>query len=541
MKQDQFIPPKEDSYNGIFNLKKAGVEVSLTAEQAEEMWKCKNDIHYFVNTYCKIISLDDGLVNFKTYTYQNRMIEKIEKNRFSIFLWPRQMGKSTTVAAVLLHYIVFNTEFKVAILAQKADQAREILGRLQLMYQELPWWMQPGVVTWNKGNLILGNRSEAFTSATKGSGVRGKSISLLYLDEFAHVDNDVEFYESSYPVVTSGTSTKIVITSTPNGLNLFYKLCSEAEAKKNEYVFDKAHWYEHPKRDAAWHQEQLRNMTERQFDQEFECSFLGSSGTLLSPSKLQQLSFVDPIKVIGDNRDFKIYKDPEPDKQYVITADVSEGVGRDYSVISVVDVTAAPFEQVAMMRSNIMSPLLLADLLNRTGKAYNEAVIVVESNTYGKQTVDSLWYDYEYENMLITKPHQQDAKITGAGAKANPGVKTSKKTKLLGCSQLKGLIESDQLVIRDVETIHELSTFIKKGTSYEAEKGKNDDIVMSLVIFAWFSAQPYFSDMIDTNVRMLVRDNLLQQDEYTTAFGFLDDGLDDGDEISHSLFYSLRN
>lgn len=284
-----FVAPKSDCYNGVHNLKKAGIEVSLTAEQIEEMWKCKNDIKYFIRNYCKIISLDHGLVNFELFSYQERMVDKIEKNRFTIFLWPRQMGKSTTVAATLLHYIIFNSEFKVAILAQKADQAREILGRLQLMYQELPWWMQPGVVTWNKGNIILGNRSEAFTSATKGSGVRGKSISLLYLDEFAHVDNDVEFYESSYPVVTSGTTTKIVITSTPNGLNLFYKLCTEAEQKKNEYVFDRALWSEHPARDEQWRDEQLRNMTERQFEQEFECVGFNTGVTLREKDQIYNL------------------------------------------------------------------------------------------------------------------------------------------------------------------------------------------------------------------------------------------------------------
>lgn len=270
------------------------------------------------------------------------------------------------------------------------------------------------------------------------------------------------------------------------------------------------------------------------------CGFLGSAGTLISPSKLQQLTFIEPIRIIGDNRDFKIYKEPEKDHQYVITVDVSEGVGRDYSVISVFDVTLTPFEQVAMMRSNIMSPLLLADMINRTGLAYNEAVVIIESNTYGKQTTDSLWYDYEYENMLITRPDQSDIKITGSGQRSQPGIKTTKKTKLLGASSLKGLIESNQLKINDAETIHELSTFIKRGTSWQAEKGKNDDIAMTLIIFAWFTSQTYFSDMVDTNVRRLVRDNLLQQDEYTTAFGFLDDGVSNDNEVSHSLFYSFR-
>lgn len=302
---------KDDCYNGIHGLKKAGIQLGLTARQAEEMYKCKNDVQYFVNNYCKIISLDHGLVNFKTYSYQNRMLEKIENNRFSIFLWPRQMGKSTTVAAMLLHCIVFNQEYKIAILAQKADQAREILGRLQLMYQELPWWMQPGVITWNKGNIILGNRSEAFTSATKGSGVRGKSINMLYLDEFAHVDNDVEFYESSYPVVTSGTTTKIVITSTPNGMNLFYNLCTKAERGENEYVFDRALWSEHPKRDQKWYEEQMRNMTERQFEQEFECVGYESRVTLREGETTFNLPIGDVWTLLPsvDNSDCKYVKD----------------------------------------------------------------------------------------------------------------------------------------------------------------------------------------------------------------------------------------
>jgi len=438
------------------------------------------------------------------------------------------MGKTTTVAAVLLWYAIFNKKYNIYVLAQQRGQAIEILDRIKEMYELLPWWFQPGVYTWNRGSIQLGNKSRIVTAATGGSGVRGKSVHLLYLDEFAWVENDVEFYTATYPVVSSGDKSKIIITSTPNGMNLFYKIWTEAIRNENAYVWDDAHWSENPYRDDKWYKQQLSNMSERQFKQEFECEFQGSSDTLLSPACLQRLAHQLPMKYLGDQREFKIYEEAKPGHNYVVAVDVSEGIGKDYSVVSVIDVTTAPYKQVAMMRSNIISPLLLADLINKTGHEYNEAYVIVESNTYGKQVVDALWLDYEYENMLLSRSANNDAKLAGArNEKITPGVKTTKKTKQLGCSNLKGLIESNQLIVQDFETIQELNSFSKKGNSFEAEKGKTDDIVMSLVIFAWFAAQPYFEDTFDQNTRDLIRKNILQDEEYHNAFGFMDDGLDD--------------
>ena len=526
---------KAACYNGNINLKKAGTVLQLEQWQLDEIIKCANNHEYFIEQYCRIIDLDKGMVNFKMFPYQKRAVQKLVDHRFNIWKWPRQMGKSTCVAAILLWYAIFNEDYKIAILAHKSDQAREILGRLQLMYEELPWWMQPGVVTWNKGNIILGNRSEVFTAATTGSGVRGRSINLMYLDEFAFVENDVEFYTGTYPVVTSGSTTKIFITSTPNGMNLFYKLWTDAVAKKNEYMVDQAHWHEHPRRDEKWKQEQLRNMSERQFSQEFMTEFLGSSDTLISGKKLQQLTYEEPLRILGENRDFRIYEEPVPGSSYVVTVDVSEGIGKDYSVVSVIDAGQAPFRQVAMLRSNIIDPLILANLVNNIGKQYNEALVIIETNSVGKQCVDALWFDYEYENVLISKTQKSENKVLG-GRQQEIGVRTTKRTKLLGCSSLKSLIESDQLLIRDFDCVSELSSFIKKGPSFEAEKGKTDDIVMSLVLFAWFSSQPYFHEMVDLNVRMIVRDNLIHQEEYTVAFGFLDDGTDSDYSANSGLF-----
>ncbi len=531
----------QDCYNGLNNLKKAGVHVELTPEQAEEIYKCSQDFEYFLENYVQILSLDMGTVPFKPFDYQRRAMKKIVGNRFTILRWPRQMGKTTTVAAVLLWYAIFNRKYNIYVLAQQRGQAMEILDRIKEMYELLPWWFQPGVHSWNKGSIQLGNKSKIVSAATGGSGVRGKSVNLLYLDEFAWVENDVEFYTATYPVVSSGSTSKIIITSTPNGMNLFYKLWTEAQRGENAYVWDDALWYEHPARDKDWYDQQMANMSERQFNQEFLCEFQGSSDTLLSPNVLQRLTFQQPIRLVGDQKDFKVYEDPKPGHNYVLTADVSEGVGKDFSVVSVIDVTEAPYKQVVMMRSNIMSPLLLADLIDKTGKKYNEAYVIVESNTYGKQVVDALWMDYEYENLLLSRSSSNDAKLSGArNEKITPGVKTTKTTKRLGCSNLKGLIEANQLIIQDYDTVQELNSFAKKGTSYEAEKGKTDDIVMTLVIFAWFAAQPYFEDTFDQNTRDIIRQNILQEAEYHTAFGFMDDGMDDEFGSSAELFGSFH-
>lgn len=440
---------------------------------------------------------------------------------------------TTVVAGYLLHEAIFNKKFNIAILANKRDQAIEILDRFQTMYEELPWFLQPGVKMWNKGSLSLGNGTKVFTAATSGSSIRGKSVNVVYLDEFAHIEDDVRFYTSTYPVITSGKKTKVIITSTPNGMNLFYKIWTDSENGRNAFARCKVHWSEHPHRDETWKKEQLSNMSEKQFAQEFLTEFLGSSDTLLSPTRLQKLTFVPPISAASDENT-NVYGEPQPGKSYVMTVDTSEGVGKDYSVISVIDVTETPYKQVAVYRNNTIPPILLAQVASRMGWAYNEAVIVVESNSCGAQVCDALWYEFEYENMLLSKTKQGD-NIVADGGKAIAGVRTTKKTKMQGCSSLKQLIESETLLIYDYATVYEFMTFIKKNNSWQAEQGKTDDIVMSLVMFAWFVTQPYFSEMVDADMRKIMRDNLNMQEEFGMILGMFDDGMDDSPD-SVSLF-----
>lgn len=518
---DQF--KYDNCYNGQINLKRTGVKMRLTMGDMEELAKCRDSVEYFLAKYGRIISLDDGVVPFKLYDYQKKMLKTVEDNRFSILMLPRQYGKTTVVAGFLLHQAIFNPKFTIAILANKREQAIEILDRFQTMFEELPWFIQPGVKMWNKGSLSLGNGTKVFTAATSGSSIRGKSVNLVYLDEFAHIEDDVRFYTSTYPVITSGKKTKVIITSTPNGMNLFYKIWTDSENGRNSFARCKVHWSEHPHRDEEWKREQLSNMSEKQFAQEFLTEFLGSSDTLLSPTRLQKLTFVPPIEAASDENTW-VYAEPQPGRSYVATVDTSEGVGKDYSVISVIDVTETPYRQVAMYRNNTIPPILLAQVAYRIGTAYNEAVLVVESNSVGMQVCDALWYEYEYENMLLSKTKQGD-NVVADGGSAVSGVRTTKKTKLIGCSSLKQLVESETLLIYDYSTVMEFMTFIKKNTSWQAEPGKTDDIVMSLVLFAWFATQPYFSEMVDVDMRKLMRDNLSMQEEYGMILGMFDDGM----------------
>jgi hypothetical protein len=515
-----------DFYNGNQNVKKVGIEQRFTPEQVKEYYKCKHDIIYFIKKYCKIITLDHGLQLLDLYPYQEEMIKAYSDKRFVINILPRQMGKTTAVAAFVMHFVLFNSEKSIGILANKASTAREILNRIKRMYENLPLWMQPGVKTWNKGDIELGNDSVIIAESTSSDSVRGFSFNMIFLDEFAHVEHQVEFWESTYPVISSGDSSKVIITSTPNGMDLFHKIYTEAEQGLNDFYPIKVHWSDHPKRDEKWKETTLKNIGQLQFDQEFEIQFLGSSGTLISGNALKQLTHRIPIVEGGG---LSKYYDPMEAHNYIIIADVSRGKGLDYSAFQVIDVTYMPYQQVCVYRNNMVTPLDYADTIFRTAKAYNNASVLVEINDVGAQVADSLYYDFEFENIIFTENAGARGKriSTGYGKATDRGIRTTKTVKAIGCSMLKLLIEQHQLIINDHNTIDELSRFTKKGTSYEADKGCHDDLVMGLVLFAWMTDQQYFKEMTDISTLSKLRD--LSDDELEqqlTPFGFIETGHD---------------
>ena len=519
-----------NQYLGNPLLKKANVSVEFTKEQIQEYQKCMDDPIHFIQTHMKIVSLDEGLVPFDMYDFQKNMVQTFHDNRFTICKLPRQSGKSTTIIAYLLHYVLFNPNVNVAILANKPSTARDILGRLQLGYENLPKWLQQGVISWNKGSLDLENGSSILAASTSASAIRGGSYNIIFLDEFAYVPSSLaeEFFSSVYPTISSGKSTKVMIVSTPHGMNMFYKLWTDAQSKKNDYIPLEVHWSEVPGRDEVWKEETIRNTSQSQYNSEFECEFLGSIDTLIAPHKLKVMPYVDPIQ---SNADLDIFERPDPKKTYFLTADVSRGTSQDYSAFLVLDVTQMPYRVVAKYRNNEIKPLIFPQKIHEVAKAYNECFVLVEVNDIGEQVANALQFDLEYDNLVMASMRGRAGQILGAGfsgGNAQLGVRTTKAVKRIGCSNLKQLIESDKLLIPDYDIMSELSTFVVKGSSHQADDGCTDDLVACLFIFAWAVDQQYFKELTDNDIRERMYAEQKEQLEQDMApFGFIDNGIDD--------------
>ena len=520
----------DNVYLGNPNLKKANTPHEFTEEQVIEFIKCKNDPVYFAKKYIKIVSLDEGLTQFIPYDFQETLIKRFHENRFNICKMPRQTGKSTTSVSYLLHYAVFNDSTNIGILANKAATARDLLGRLQTAYENLPKWMQQGIISWNKGSLELENGSKILAASTSASAVRGMSFNILFLDEFAFVPNHIaeSFFASVYPTITSGKNTKVIMVSTPHGMNHFYRYWHDAERNKNEYVPTDVHWSEVPGRDAVWKEQTIANTSEQQFRVEFECEFLGSVNTLIAPSILKNMVYDNPIT---KNAGLDIYEKPEKEHNYIITVDVARGLGNDYSAFIVFDVTQFPYKVVAKYRNNEIKPMLFPNVILDVAKGYNNAYILVEVNDIGDQVASILQYDLEYENLLMASMRGRNGQIVGqgfSGKKTQLGVRTTAAVKKLGCSNLKTMIEDHKLLTCDYEIISELTTFTQKHNSFEAEEGCNDDLAMCLVLFAWLVAQEYFKEMTDNDIRKRIYEEQKNQIEQDMApFGFIETGLED--------------
>ena len=517
-----------ETYLGNPNLKNVGQNIEWTKDTLAEYMECKENTEHFIRNYVRIVHVDKGLVPFDLYDYQSDMIQKFTDNRFVICKMPRQTGKSTTIIAFLLHYLLFNESVNIAILANKGATARELLSRLQLAYEHLPKFLQQGVVTWNKGNIEVENGSKVIAAATSSSAVRGSSFNVIFLDEFAHVPQNIaeSFFTSVYPTISSGESTKVLIVSTPLGLNMFYKMWIEAEEGRSDYVPIEVHWSEMPGRDERWKTETIRNTSEVQFTQEFECEFVGSTYTLIAPSKLRSMVFKTPLHI---NNNLSVYAEPVKNRTYALIADTSQGKGVDYSAFSVFDVSEMPYTQVAVFRDNTISPLLYPNVIYNVGNKYNMAHVLIEVNDIGSQVADTLHYDLEYENIMIVTMRGRAGQQIGGGFAKNIqlGLRTSKQIKRIGCAALKDLIEQDQLIIPDFESIKELTTFALQNNTYQAEEGAHDDIAMTLVIFAWLVQQRYFKELTNMDIRKKMWEEQMETlEQDMLPFGLIDDGME---------------
>ena len=529
----------KESYRDNPKLKRVGIEYKFTKEQVEEYLKCAADPIYFAK-YISIISLDRGLVPFEMYDFQKDMMRTFNDNRFVIVKCPRQVGKTTTAVAYLLWTILFKDSQNIAVLANKGQTARDILGKLQLAYENLPMWLQQGVVEWNKGRIELENSSVIVANSTSSSAARSGAYNIVFLDEFAFVPGNVayDFITSVYPVITSGTKTKILMVSTPNGMNLFYKMWMDAVEKRSNYKPFEIHWSMVPGRDDAWREETIRNTSERQFQQEFETEFLGSSNTLISAKKLQEITYINPII---EHDLLRIYEAPikadgekhEKDHLYAMMVDVSEGKGLDCSAFTIIDISKTPYKQVASYKSSAISPILFPTIIYNAARLYNDAYVLVEINNT-PQVAETLHSDLEYENLwkVFTgnkKPQQLSA---GFARGIQMGLKMSPQVKRIGCSNLKALIEGDKLIINDFDTYSELTTFVAKKNSFAAEDDANDDLVMSLVLFGWVTTQKYFREIVNHDLRKQIQvENMNQYDEEMVPAPIMDDGIGSYSEL----------
>jgi len=529
-------------YNANPNLKAIGVEVNYTPEQIQEYIKCKTDYIYFIETYCQIVTLDRGLQPFKLYECQKRKLKIIHENRKVILMEGRQQGKTTTSAAYILWYTIFQDAKNVAILANKATAAREVLARYQVMFEGLPIWLQQGVKSWNKGDIELENGSKVFTAATSASGIRGKSVNLLYVDEAAIIPNTVaeQFFASVYPTISAGETTKILLSSTPLGYNHFWKFWNDADNKRNGFVNLFIPYWEIPGRDKKWADEQRGILGDLKFNQEVLCKFLGSALTLINSDVIGNMS---PTYPIYSKDGLDVYEEPvyeieteeyddfgkpkfKPPHSYVLIADVGAGIDGDYSAFSVIDITTAPYKQVAKFRKNDVSPLLYPNFIYKVAKEYNNAYILIEINI-SEQVANILHNELEYENLLFVNRNAQGQTISGGfgGGRTQLGVTTDRKVKRIGCMNFKSMVEEQKLLIPDADTISEITTFIESKGSYAADDGYNDDLVMTLVLFGWLTTQPYFKDLNDINLRELIYKTRIKAIENElTPFGFIADG-----------------
>ena len=518
-----------ENYLGNPRLKSVGQNVEWTEESVIEYQKCWEDPEHFIEKYVKIVHVDRGLVPFDMYPYQKKMIHTFQNDRFVICKMPRQTGKSTTIISFLLHYILFNQSVNCAILANKLSTARELLGRLQLAYENLPKWMQQGVVVWNKGDIALENGSKILAAATSSSAVRGSSFNIIFLDEFAHVPNNIadQFFTSVYPTISSGETTKVFIVSTPLGLNMFYKMWIDAEEGRSNYTPIDVDWREVPGRDEKWREVTIKNTSQQQFTQEFECEFIGSTLTLIAPSKLRTMTFQTPI---ASQSGMDVYEQPQKGKTYCIVADTAQGKAQDYSALSVFDITEIPYRQVAKYRDNKISPMLYPNVVYNIGMKYNTAWTLIEVNDVGQQVAEALHFELEYENILMCSMHGRAGQKVGGGFGKNNqlGIRTSKQLKRIGCAALKEMIETDKLIVPDFETIAELTTFASKHNSFEAEEGHHDDLAMTLVIFSWLVQQQYFKDMTNLDIRkQMYKDQMEALEQDMLPFGIIDSGYED--------------
>lgn len=508
------------SYNANPYLKRAFVNLQFSNWQVDEIIKCMNDPYYFFENYYYVKTPDGIEMLFNPYKYQRLMLDTMLHERFVICRMARQSGKSTIVIAYMLWNILFHQNRDLAILSKTEKDSIGLLTRIKFAYEKLPKWMQQGITRFDQTKIELENKSSITAAATTSAAARGSSYYCVFLDEFAFVPGNMaeEFYTSVYPTISAGKNTKIFIVSTPNGMNLFYRMFDDAERRKSTFVPITFDWTVVPGRDETWKIREIKNIGQEKFDQEYAVQFLGSVNTLIGSQAMHELKKLQ-IQPIDKRNGLDIFDYVVPGRKYIITVDTSEGVGKDYSAFSVIDVTEKPYVLVAKYRNNREPILTYPNIILSVARRYNDAYVLIEVNDLGSQIASTMFYQFSYDNLICTNTSTGSkygqVAVLGNGKNKRLGLKMSQSTKRVGCANIKDIIESGQLIIRDFDYLVELSNFVKTKDSFAAKEGETDDLVMTLVMFGWLAKQDVFSSMTKTDIQ---RDWKNQKEEIHLPF-----------------------
>lgn len=550
-------------YEGKQHLRKGNIVFEYTDAEIQEIARCANDIVYFAEKYA-VVMTDDGIKKVKLREYQKTMLKNLQDNRFNIVLASRQMGKTVTSSIFNAWFITFNFDKNTLLLANKADSTKEIIDKAKVVIEHLPFYMKPGIIKYDVMNVRADNGCRLVGQSTTAKAGIGFTIHNLYLDEFAHIPPNIVdvFYENVYPTLSSSKISRINITSTPNGFNKFYEIWSAAEKGDNAYTPLRIDWWQHPDRDDAWYQRELRNLgSEEAFNRQYGNEFVSSSTLLLSPGSMAQMRkkakkfihheleefdniHIDVKGFLGFHPSFDIENARSEDHRFLFSVDIAEGNGGDYSVINVFEIEPMTKKHI----DNIQNPGAMYDFFRMNQIAVfrsNEHVIedfakilytlacevfnpesvkmIIEFNTYGSilmkylQTVFPQRNEFE-DDMVLRFKHRHDSKGL------NFGIRLKADNKSVFCQNFKKLIEQNRLFINEVETVNEASLFgtLKNG-SYGAQMGHDDTVMTGICATEFFSTTDYADyveellDIIDEDLHdymesVLYRDNDSQGD-----------------------------
>jgi hypothetical protein len=489
-------------FNGITNLRDAKETVKLKPEQLAEIKKCAQDPLYFMNNYMYINTKDNGMQLFKTWPFQEAAVKRFLKYRFNINKWSRQVGKSTIVRGFILWYAMFHGDQLIAMLANKLALAKEQLQLLRDSYIALPFWLQPGVKLWNKMSIQFSNNTRIMAAPSTVDGIRGFSPNLLYLDEFAFLRAGLaeEFWTSNFPSISSGKKTRVIITSTPNGMNLFYNLWEGAVDENtasfhdlmSKFVKSTVKWNEVPGRDIQWGIDEMARIGEQRFRQEYECEFVGSAVTLIDYKMLQKLKATPPLPMacVPNGYQMRMFQKPLPLQKlevngwvYIAAIDTGYGIRKDYHVLHILLAKSnIELEEVFVMSSNEVT---IEDFCARSYIVlcgYHQPALTIEYNGPGSRTYSIMFNDLQYEHLV-----NYDNKLRGMWA--TDGIKQS------AVMLLKLYVERYYVKLKDEATIQELMSFTTttpNGRKWGATDGNHDDNVTSLYWCIYYAAYPQF-------------------------------------------------